>query len=175
MATELNPGSQETYTIKGELIYTSQEWRRRLWMVVHLVPSQRDWGWLSGFSESRLTTLIRRERRSRSSRGKQFRLTRQRQARNKRSFQSVRVYCSLSQVEDWGQTNSVVSSRHTHVLSCPKNMYVDRRDCVGGPGQEVALQRNSGYAAEVCLFFSSAKNWKKINWFMKRFIKRAIK
>jgi len=25
MATELNPGSQETYTIKGELIYTSQE------------------------------------------------------------------------------------------------------------------------------------------------------
>jgi len=44
--------------------------------------------------------------------------------------------------------------------SLVRNMYVDRRDCIGGPGQEVALQRNSGYAAEVCLFFFPVK---KIN------------
>jgi len=37
-------------------------------------------------------------------------------------------------------------------------MYVDRRDCIGGPGQEVALQRNSGYAAEVRLFAFPVKN-----------------
>jgi len=40
-------------------------------------------------------------------------------------------------------------------------MYVDRRDCVGGPGQEVALQKNSGYAAEVCLFFFQREKLKK--------------
>jgi len=41
--------------------------------------------------------------------------------------------------------------------------HVDRRDYTGGPGQEVALQRNSGYAAEVCFFFlSSAKDDEKI-------------